>query len=224
MPDMENLTRLIAAASRMTTLGDRLDLTAVARSNERQALGIEIEERALQLVRETRKERGLDGEVVVPDDEHDDRPDDEPVVDLDGPFNPAKVRDAMLLYRDGFIIPELVAALDAPVKEVKKFVEIWAQGERLEKTGFKVGRHEQYRYVPPTATRTPTRQKMSPPEQEVSGAYADTLASGLPVRRAAMDKLAKEGRSRAGVAHYHRQRDKTYERIAAAQAKRKKKS
>jgi hypothetical protein len=224
--DNENLLALIAATQAHDHLNDRADLTAGQRSTERQRLGAEIEERALRIVRDVRQARGVadDGPIEVDEvEEH------EPEIALDGPFNPAKVRDAMLLYRNGFILPELVAALGAPTPQVKKWVAVWAKENRLEPTGYKVGHHIQYRYVPPKPGPRLERPRLRPPEVEASGAYAETLASGQPVRRPALERLEKASRSRSGVAHRHRQRDRQWERQQQASQerssrKRKKKS
>lgn len=238
--DLENLTGLLAAAHRLHALGADARLNVVERSNATQALGEEVEERALALIAEVRQVRGYggyrddDARALVPvsnghvngngngvhaePEPEDDDVDDEPLPALDGPFNGGQVRDLMLRYKDGFIIPELAAELHADYREVKKFVEIWARGKQVEPTGYKVGRHVQYRYVKPASTVV-ERPKHRPPEKEPP-AGLERRATGEPVRVRAMEKLTRKGRSTAGTAHLHRMRDKRYDEMLAAQHKR----
>jgi hypothetical protein len=218
--DLENLTALVAATYNLNTVGERVAM-ASERSHERARLAIEIEERALELIRQARATSGAPDDQVLylpADDEPEDAEEQRPEIELDGPFNPAKVRDAMVKFKGGFLIPELAAALGAPISEVKKWVLVWARGGHLEETGFKVGRDKQYRYVPPTP-KPVQRPKVPPPEVTVNGAGSQRQATGEPVRQGALAKLGRE-RSQPGLAHRARQRDKRFERTQAAKGQR----
>lgn len=234
--DLENLTGLLAIAHRFHSLDREEGLSAAERSNVRQALGIEVEERALRLVAEVRRARGFggfdeeDAGKLVPEVEptvsvnghhvngHDEEEEEPP--DLDGPFNAAKVRDLMLRYKDGFIIPELAAELDAEYGEVKKYVLIWAKAGQVGPTGFKIGRHVQYEYIKPQPGPPVNREKRTPVERTVAPAFTESRANGKAVRVPAMSKLTRKGRSTGGVAHHHRMRDQRYEEMQKAVEKR----
>lgn len=226
MIDMENMTWLVVAGQKMADLtSGRTTLSAGARSSAREALGIEIEERALQVVVDARRIRGYDfdeddaaalvpEEVVATPEETEEAP---PA--FDGPFNAAKVRDFMVLYGGGFLIPELHAAVGGDLKAVKNYVAIWARDGKLEKTGFKMGRHEQYRYIPPVAT-TKVKPRTPPPERSTPGVGADRRADGAAVERSALARANRKQRSTPGQRSRLTRTDAARERVEAARAER----
>lgn len=219
--DLENLIALQALVYGLHRIGDD-EQSASARSTEIQRLGEEIEQRARTLITEVRQVRGL-GEAPAPriaveinGNGNGHQP--PPMPEVNGKLNGAHVRDAMIRFKDGFMVKELAVALDCPIKDVKKFVDIWATSGMVRPTGFKLGRDIQYEYVKPEGP-TPARPTQRPPEQEPP-AGLERRATGMPVRVSPMQKATRLQRSQAGRRHRMVMQDRRYEEMMSARDKR----
>lgn len=223
--DLDNCMALQALVYRLHKAGDE-QATAAERSTGTQVLGAEIERRALALIAEVRAVRGYEEEAPAPAriaaaTNGSSAP---PVVEDDGKLNGAKVRDSMMKFKTGFTLSELVADVrvscpndEVAVKDVRKFVDIWASNGSVRNTMQKIGREFIFEYVPPQGPPV-NREKRLPPERSVDPAFTEARATGLPVRVPAMARLTRQGRSTGGLAHFHRQRDARYETMQKAQA------
>lgn len=224
--DLENLVALQAAAAALHRIGD--DEGSVSqRSTEIQRLGEEIEQRAKALVAEVRTVRGLRVEeaparapriAAIVGGTSSAPPPPPESQEVDGKLNGGRVRDAMMSFKDGFMIDELAAFLGAPVKDVKKFIDIWATSGVVKPTGFRIGRKVQYQYVKPegSSEARPTRR---PPEREPP-AGTERRATGTPVRVSPMKKATRKQRSTAGRRHQMVMQDRRYEQMMSAREKR----
>jgi hypothetical protein len=214
LPDTMNVLALVSTVQR---LGDVEHLPADQRSTVIQRLGQEIEDRARTLIEQTQRYRGV----------AEDRPPLSLVPQAPAQTSKpadlsARVRDALLKFRDGFTVDELAAELGVSVPIARKLIK----PHELSGAVFEVGRVSrrtlyQYNKPKPAGGSGPSSHPTKTPEWRDNPAYTEARATGMPVRVAAMAKLTRKGRSTSGVQHHHRMRDKRFEEMMDAAEKRR---
>lgn len=218
--DLNNIVALQAVAYQLLNIYEKGARSVAERSTAVQALGAEVEQRALKLIDQVRAMRGIE-----PPKAARVLPLPTPASSLPPePARPARmtgdrVRQAMVRLGGSFTMSELVAELGVSKATVTKFIKPMLLAGTVKEDGH-VGRKMTYRYepppVPPDPTSRPTRR---PPEREPP-AGTEARATGMPVRVSAGDKASRRSRSTPGVRHQIVQKDKRYERMQEAREQR----
>lgn len=206
LPDPGNVLALTIAVNLLSSL----DVPADQRSTRIQQLGQEIEDRAHTLIEQTQRYRGV----------AEDRPALALVPVAPEPVKPpdlsARLRDALLRYREGFTVDELALELDVTVPVCRKMLKPHELSGVVEQFAT-VARKPLYRYNKPEPPGGgPSSHPTRVPEWRDNPAYTEARATGLPVRVSAQKRLTRKGRSTAGTGHLARQRDLRYEKMMDA--------